>query len=244
MYFMALIKLSNKKPEKFYSISELGSISILGVSIGTSEEEALERLKPYNVNKNIFSLRVDNFVIANNLPPVRISYLLDKACLKINSIRIYATCKAEQSYRTYRYLKGLFSDLDVYAIDKKKGCITESEYGNILHNIKIFVQQGIGEDDTLCPFLANIYGKLLSDSDGQKRLNEDIYKLYTNKMQLSKKSVLKNSFWRTTSKIILFIAVLIIAYLFALNGRYMQEDSEVYFDKWKCKLILVEYGPN
>ena len=244
MYFMALIRLSNKKSEKFYSISELGSISILGVSIGTSEEEALKLLKPYNVNKDIISLWVDNIVIANNLPAVRISYLLDKACLKINSIRIYATCKAEQSYRTYRYLKGLFGDLDVYAIDKKKGCITESEYGNILHNIKIFVQQGIGEDDTLCPFLAQVYGKLLSDSDGQKRLDEDIYKLYTNKMQLSKKSVFKNSFWRTTFKVILFIAVLILAYLFALNGRYMQEDSEVYFDKWKCKLIFVEYGSN
>lgn len=240
---MALIKLSNKKPEKFYSISELGSISILGVSIGTSEEEALERLKPYNVNKNIISLRVDNFVIATNLPPVRISYLFDKACLKINSIRIYATCKAEQSYRTYRYLKGLFSDLDVYDIDKKQGCITESYYGNILHNIRIFVQQGLGEDDTIYPFVAHIYGKLLSDSEGQKKLDAE-YKLYTHKMQLSKKSVFKNSFWRTISKVILFIAVLIIAYLFALNGRYMQEDSEVYFDKWKCKLILVEYGPN
>lgn len=240
---MALIKLSNKKPEKFYSISELGSISILGVSIGTSEEEALERLKPYNVNKNIISLRVDNFVIANNLPPVRISYLFDKACLKINSIRIYATCKAEQSYRTYRYLKGLFSDLDVYDIDKKQGCITESYYGNILHNIRIFVQQGLGEDDTIYPFVAHIYGKLLSDSEGQKKLDAE-YKLYTHKMQLSKKSVFKNSFWRITSKVILFIAVLILAYLFALNGRYMQEDSEVYFDKWKCKLILVEYGPN
>jgi|GEM_PF-4115502 len=57
-------------------------------------------------------------------------------------------------------------------------------------------------------------------------------------------ALFKNSFWRTTSKVILFIAVLILAYLFALNGRYIQEDSEVYFDKWKCKLIFVEYGHN
>lgn len=39
-------------------------------------------------------------------------------------------------------------------------------------------------------------------------------------------------------KILFCICALIIAYLFALNGRYTKEDDEYYFDKW-TKTILV-----
>ena len=36
--------------------------------------------------------------------------------------------------------------------------------------------------------------------------------------------------------------VLVIAYLFALNGRYMQVDDEYYFDKWtKSMLEITRY---
>ena len=39
-------------------------------------------------------------------------------------------------------------------------------------------------------------------------------------------------------KILFCIAALVLAYLFALNGRYVREDDELYFDKW-TKTILV-----
>lgn len=42
---------------------------------------------------------------------------------------------------------------------------------------------------------------------------------------------------------VLFIAIaLVIAYLFALNGRYIQEDDGVYFDKWTKSIVeIVRY---
>ena len=40
-----------------------------------------------------------------------------------------------------------------------------------------------------------------------------------------------------------FLAIaLCIAYLFALNGRYIQEDDGVYFDKWTKSIVeIVRY---
>lgn len=41
-------------------------------------------------------------------------------------------------------------------------------------------------------------------------------------------------------KILLCICALVLAYLFALNGRYIKEDSEYYFDKWTKKILVIE----
>ena len=41
-------------------------------------------------------------------------------------------------------------------------------------------------------------------------------------------------------KIIFLIAAITIAYLFALNGRYIKFDDDYFFDKWRCKLINIE----
>lgn len=38
------------------------------------------------------------------------------------------------------------------------------------------------------------------------------------------------------------VIVLVIAYLFALNGRYIQVDDDYYFDKWtKSMLEITRY---
>lgn len=41
-------------------------------------------------------------------------------------------------------------------------------------------------------------------------------------------------------KLLLFVLVMIIAYLFALNGRYCRTgaDTVVMFDKWKRELVI------
>ena len=40
--------------------------------------------------------------------------------------------------------------------------------------------------------------------------------------------------------IVLFIAIaLVVAYLFALNGRYIQVDDDYYFDKWTKTIIVI-----
>lgn len=36
-----------------------------------------------------------------------------------------------------------------------------------------------------------------------------------------------------TIKVLFLILVLILAFLFALNGRYMMIDDDYYLDKWK-----------
>lgn len=41
-------------------------------------------------------------------------------------------------------------------------------------------------------------------------------------------------------KLIIVCILLIIAYLFALNGRYSKVEDNFYFDKWKQCIIEVE----
>lgn len=39
-------------------------------------------------------------------------------------------------------------------------------------------------------------------------------------------------------KVLFFILALVIAYLFALNGRYIKQDTDEYFDKWTKSIIV------
>lgn len=41
-------------------------------------------------------------------------------------------------------------------------------------------------------------------------------------------------------KILFFALALVLAYLFALNGRYIKVDYEVYFDKWTRQMIIID----
>lgn len=43
-----------------------------------------------------------------------------------------------------------------------------------------------------------------------------------------------------TIKVLFLILALIVAYLFALNGRYIKEDDEYYFDKWTKTILVIE----
>jgi len=41
-------------------------------------------------------------------------------------------------------------------------------------------------------------------------------------------------------KILFFVLALIVAFLFALNGRYMMIDDDYYLDKWKKEVRSVD----
>lgn len=41
-------------------------------------------------------------------------------------------------------------------------------------------------------------------------------------------------------KVLLFVSVLIVAYLFALNGRYSHVGGLLYFDKWTKEIKKYE----
>lgn len=42
-----------------------------------------------------------------------------------------------------------------------------------------------------------------------------------------------------TIKLLFFAFALIVAYLFALNGRYTKIDDVLFFDKWKKTLVEI-----
>lgn len=41
-------------------------------------------------------------------------------------------------------------------------------------------------------------------------------------------------------KVLLYVSALIIAFLFALNGRYIKVADEYYFDKWTKTMLEIE----
>lgn len=43
-----------------------------------------------------------------------------------------------------------------------------------------------------------------------------------------------------TIKVLFFVFALIIAFLFALNGRYTKESADEYFDKWTKTIIIID----
>ena len=49
-----------------------------------------------------------------------------------------------------------------------------------------------------------------------------------------------NSNKRFTRIVLVFVFALIVAFLFALNGRYMQVSDDEFFDKWTKTIIAIE----
>ncbi len=43
-----------------------------------------------------------------------------------------------------------------------------------------------------------------------------------------------------TIKVLFLILALIVAYLFALNGRFIKIDDEYYFDKWTKTMLEIK----
>ncbi len=41
-------------------------------------------------------------------------------------------------------------------------------------------------------------------------------------------------------KVLFFMFALIVAYLFALNGRYIKIEDDKFFDKWTKTLIIID----
>lgn len=48
-----------------------------------------------------------------------------------------------------------------------------------------------------------------------------------------KKDFCTHTFFSQIIKVLFLILVLIVAFLFALNGRYMMVDDDYYLDKWR-----------
>lgn len=59
-------------------------------------------------------------------------------------------------------------------------------------------------------------------------------------MHDSKNKLLRANVFSKTIKVLFLVFALILAYLFALNGRYVKEDDEYYFDKWTKTILVIE----
>ena len=49
----------------------------------------------------------------------------------------------------------------------------------------------------------------------------------------------KNTLVSGIVKGVFLVIALVIAYLFALNGRYIQVDDDYYFDKWTKSMVEI-----
>lgn len=215
------------------SISNNGSIRILNIPLGVGSNYVMSVLRSYDIQENNNVLCINDFS-TDNLPPLDIRFTKDNQdCIK----RIYigkSQLNQKECDKTFVYFKEVISSkLNIFSEEKNEVILS-----NTLHRVTIGKQQGLGDNEDKYPFFLYIDGKLLGKNEPELRYS--MKQLYLEKpMQEKSKSSLLFSIAKTV-KILIVALVLIIAYLFALNGRYTKIDDDFYFDKWTQTLLIIE----
>ena len=218
--------------KKIISISEYGSIRVLGVPIGSTTKFVKESFSDYDVKENNNCIYFD--IPATEETP-ELSIVLSKRDDNwIDKISIRNThLNQSDCNNTFNYFKKELNTLTVISKDENINCLT-LVLSNILHKVSLLKQKGLGDNKNWCPFIMNIQGRMFNKDDAER--DKAIRELYFSKeMKLDKSiSIFQIKFW---IKAFLVAIVLIIAYLFALNGRYSHVRGVVFFDKWEQKCI-------
>lgn len=219
---------------EFVSISNIGSIRILDVPLGVGCDYVRKVLKTFDLQENNNCLYLEN-VIIDNLPPINIHFNKDNdGCID----RIYigqSQLNQKECDALFKYFKThLVEELNVFS-DKDE----ELELSNYLHRVCIGKQKGIGNDENKYPFFLHIAGRLMGKNEPE--LKYAMKQLYLERgIRPTNKPHTRISVSRTI-KVLFLILTLIVAFLFALNGRYTPAGEKgAFMDKW-TKTLIVPY---
>lgn len=219
--------------KSFVSISDIGSIRILNIPLGVDRDYVRKTLRQFDLQENNNCLYLDNVSI-DNLPPLNIHFNVDK---EGNINRIYigqSQLNQKECDIVFNYFKKQLCDKFNVFSEKEE----EIVLSNSLHRVSIGKQKGLSENENKYPFFLHILGRLMGK-------NEPELKYAMKQLYLERGIVHKNKPHRSiqitqTIKVLLFVFALIVAFLFALNGRYMSVKTGFYFDKWTKTLLEVE----
>lgn len=243
----------NITTKQFISISNYGSISVLGIPLGTPFEETKLSFKDYKT-EDIVSGIVIKGIKHKDLPELDIIFVKDNKGL-INEIRIsnYHINKKELEI-VFNHFKGEFYNLD-YAENKdyedENYLYKQIELSNSLHKILLRKCNSKNSNENNI-FMICIIGKLLDchsfylKNDELSRYNS-IVDIYLNNDKIKKQRIMDkdSKVFRAdvifkSIKLLILLFALFIAFLFALNGRYKSYDYDVHFDKWTKTILYIE----
>ena len=228
---------------KVISISDIGSIYILDICLCSFIEGAKSKLSNYELEEHPGCLQASNVLLSENLPRLDIVVYKDSENL-VNKIRIQSfKLNRKECDLTYKHFKKKFVQLNVVS-RKKTEDTTTLELSNLLHNVRLFKQYGLGEDHKeICPFIMELSGKLISkkhaldnteDNKQVKNAIKDLYFSCQNRIAFNNRKTGMLSF----VKFPILIILLLLAYLFALNGRYSHAEQDLYLDKWTKQALI------
>lgn len=227
--------------KQFISISEIGSISVLGVHLGSTADEVKEKLSNLNVHENKNCWDINTFCY-DHLPKMSITFRKgDDECICDIKIRSFTLTKEECNI-LYEYFRQIFHKRqEFYESPKKKGeYIISKNFSNLLHRVIICWQEGIGDDKEMFAFAVYIEGKFIFNKkniEENASIAKEIYNyelpqrvFFKDKSKMDKYKILK---------ILFALCVLIISYLFVLSYRYKNLGNEIILDSWTKNVYII-----
>lgn len=221
------------------SISDFGSIRILDIPLDSDYEYAKSTLQVYGLQEVNNNLCLENISI-DNLPPLSIRFIRRSKESLINQIYIgNYRLNQKECDTVFNYFKERLGGRLNIVSEKEEGSCYTIVLSNLLHRVNMFKQKGLTNDENSFPFQIRIFGRLietefLSIKIDEQQKNDAIRKLYLSTERVMEKQ--NNRFTCTqiflAIKVLILIFALIVAFLFALNGRYSHVGELLYFDKW------------
>lgn len=243
----------NITTKQFISISNYGSISVLGIPLGVPFEETKLLFKDYKTEEITNGIIIRG-IKYKELPELDLIFVKDNKG-RINEIRIhnYHINKKELEV-VFNHFKSEFHNLD--CIDNKDYEDTNYLYkqiklSNSLHKILLRKCDNKNSNKKNI-FMVCIIGKILDGNsfyiknDELSRYNS-IIDLYLDNNKIKKHIMDKDRkvFWTDvifkSIKLSILVFALFVAYLFASNGRYaaIDKDYMIFFDKWTETAIQI-----
>lgn len=225
----------------FVSISKVGSVRILDIPLCASVDYVKNALHAYNLQENDTCLYLKNFSI-DDLPNLDIHFNKNRE----NTIdRIYignSQLTKGECLKVYTFFQKELAALNVFS--KKED---EIILLNALHRITIGKQVGLNSDANKFPFYMHIQGRLLGNNEEQLKYGMRQLYLDEERTEEVKCNMVSNVHSRKNNiynimRLLLCIIALVIAYLFALNGRYIKDGDYCYFDKWTKTMLWIDRG--